>query len=171
MAALVHIAAGFSTKPLLRKVPVWALIVAAEILDVFAILFGFVGIERPGSYPLTHGLVMSLAWSVALGALSLLIFRSCRAGFFIGGLVFSHWVIDFITHPMGAVFNGKPMEPDLPLLFGGSRNVGLGLYNYSIVVAYAVEYASIAVGLAVYVLHTIRQRRLRKAGGAAGGRK
>jgi len=168
MAALVHIAAGFAAKPFSRKVPVWVLILAAEILDIFAVLFGFVGIEKPGYYPWTHGLVMSLAWSVAFGAAALAISRSYRVGLSVGGLVFSHWVIDFITHPMGAVFGGKPTEADLPLLFDGSRHVGLGLYNHSIVMAYAVEYASIAIGITVYVLYAIRQRRLGKVGGVEG---
>ena len=163
MAALVHIAVGFASKPLSRKKPVWVLIIAAELLDIFAILFALFGIERTGYAPWTHGLLMSLAWSVAFGALSIWIFRNYRIGLFLGGLVFSHWIIDFITHPMGAVFGGHPSEPDLPLLFGGSRNVGLGLYNYSIVVAYAIEYGTIAIGIAVYVLYTLRQRRIRKA--------
>jgi hypothetical protein len=34
----------------------------------------------------------------------------------IGLIIFSHWVLDFITHPM---FGGPP---DLPLLFDGSPN-------------------------------------------------
>ena len=105
---------------------------------------------------------MSLAWSIAFGALAWR-FRSYRIGLFLGGLVFSHWGIDFITHPMGAVFGGHPTEPDLPLLFGGSRNVGLGLYNYSIVAAYMIEYGTIAIGIMVYVLYTLRHRRLSKS--------
>jgi hypothetical protein len=44
----------------------------------------------------------------------------------IGALVLSHWVLDFISHPMGM---GKELPPDLPLLFGNSTRVGLGLYN------------------------------------------
>ncbi len=168
MAALVHVAAGFAARPFSRKVPVWVLIIAAEILDIFAILFGFIGIERPDYSPWTHGLKMSRAWSVALGALALLIFRSNRAGLLVAGLVFSHWVIDFITHPMGAIFGGRPALPDLPLAFDGSQKVGLGLYNNSIGLAYAVEYASIAIAVGVYVLYLVRQRRLRKGAGAQG---
>jgi hypothetical protein len=34
-------------------------------------------------------------------------------------LVFSHWVLDFITH-----------RPDLPLTYTSSEKVGLGLWNY-----------------------------------------
>ena len=51
MAALVHLAVGFASKPLSRKVPVLVLIVAAELLDIFAILFALIGIERTGLRP------------------------------------------------------------------------------------------------------------------------
>ena len=140
MAALVHVAAGFASRPLSRKVPVWVLIVATEVL---------------------------VAWSVAFGALCIWIFRNFRTGLLIGLLVFSHWLIDFITHPMGAVFGGHPSAPDLPLLFGGSPMVGLRLYNYSIVVAYIVEYGTTALGVGVYVLYVLKQRRMRKAQSAS----
>jgi hypothetical protein len=163
MAALVHVAAGFASKPLSPKVPVWVMIVATELLDLLAVVLTLLGIEHTGYIPWSHGLAMSLAWSVAFGALSAWIFRSHRAGVLIGCLVFSHWIIDFITHPMGAVFGGRPAEPDLPLLFGGSPMVGLGLYNYSIVLAYIIEYGTIALGIGMYVIYTIRQRRARKA--------
>jgi hypothetical protein len=163
MAALVHIAAGFASKPLSRKVPVWVLIIATEVLDILAIIFALIGIEKTGYIPWSHGLAMSLAWSIAFGALAIWIFRNYRVGIFIGCLVFSHWLIDFVTHPMGAVFGGRPIEPDLPLLFGGSPKVGLGLYNYSIVLAYIIEYGTIVIGIGVYAIHTLNQRRIRKA--------
>jgi len=166
MAALVHIAAGFASRPLSRKVPVWFLIIAAETLDILALLFWLLGVEKTGYFPWSHGLLMSAASSLAFGALSAAIFKSYRAGILAGLIVFSHWVIDFITHPMGAVFGGKPAQPDLPLLLGGSPMVGLGLYNHSIVVAYAVEYGSMAIGIGVYVLFLIRQRSRRRADGA-----
>jgi hypothetical protein len=59
---------------------------------------------------------------------------------------------------MGAIA-GQPAAPDLPLLFGGSRNVGLGLYNHSIVLTYVIEFGTTAIGLGVYVLSTLKRRR------------
>ena len=56
MAALVHVAVGFAAKPLSPKVPVWVMIIAAEVLDIFAILFGLIGVEKAGNNPWTHGL-------------------------------------------------------------------------------------------------------------------
>lgn len=65
-------------------------------------------------------------------------------------VVFSHWVLDFISHPMGL---GKPLPPDLPLLFEGSPKVGLGLYN-SVAAAVPVELGLFAAGIVVYLVKT-----------------
>jgi hypothetical protein len=158
MAALVHIAVGFAAKPIEKRVPVGVAIVATELLDLLAILFAALGIERAGSIPWSHGLLMSAAISAAIAVLALIIYKNYRIGIFIGLLVFSHWVIDFITHPMGAVFGGYPAPPDLPLLLNGSLQVGLGLYNHSLVLAYIIEYASIAIGIGIYVTYKVRNR-------------
>jgi hypothetical protein len=162
MAALVHVAVGLAAKPASSRVPVGISILAAEFLDILAILFGVLGIETMQSSPYSHGLLMAAAWSITFGLIAGLIFRSTKIGAFLGTLVFSHWMIDFITHPMGAVFGGRPLPPDLPLLFGGSPRVGIGLYNYSLTLAYAVEYGSIAIGIAVYVVYLARNRRSRR---------
>jgi hypothetical protein len=42
----------------------------------------------------------------------------------IGLVVFSHWILDFVSHPMW-----PSVQPDLPLLFAGSPTVGLGLWR------------------------------------------
>ncbi len=166
MAALVHVAVGFASKPLGKRVPVGVLVVAAALLDLLATVFSYVGLERNGSIPWSHGLLMSLVWSAAIFVLFALVYRSRRIGLLMGLLVFSHWVIDFITHPMGAVFGGHPLPPDIPILFDGSPNVGLGLYNSSIVGAYAIEFGSLAVGLAIYVVYTVLRRRKKEPEGA-----
>jgi hypothetical protein len=59
--------------------------------------------------------------------------------------VFSHWVLDFITH-----------RPDLPLYPGSSAAVGLGLWN-SVLGTVLVEFGSFALGIAIY-LRTTRAR-------------
>jgi membrane-bound metal-dependent hydrolase YbcI (DUF457 family) len=88
---------------------------------------------------LSHGLFMSVIWSVIAALLAAFIYRDRRSGVIIGLLVFSHWVVDLITHPMGAIFGGKPLPPDLPLFFNGSQKVGLGLYNHSLAIAMATD--------------------------------
>ena len=163
MAALAHVAVGFASRPSSRKVPVGILILAAEFLDILAIAFVILGIEKTGYIPWSHGLFMSAVWSVIVATSASLIYRSYRAGLYVGSLVFSHWLIDFVTHPMGAVFGGRPLPPDLPLLLAGSPQVGLGLYNYSLIAAYAIEYGTLAVGVVIYVVHTVNNRRTRQA--------
>ena len=162
MAALVHIAVGFVAKPLEASVPVGVSIVAAEILDILAIIFSLLGIESAGSIPWSHGLFMSFIWSLGFGALYFLIYRRFRTGIFISVLVFSHWVIDLVTHPMGAVFGGRPALPDLPLAFSGSPFVGLGLYNHSVLLAYLVEFSTLTVAVAAYTGYTVKNSRKRK---------
>lgn len=61
--------------------------------------------------PWSHGLFMAAVWSLLGFALAFLLSRHLRTGLIIGALVFSHWVLDFISHPMGM---GKKLPPDLP---------------------------------------------------------
>jgi hypothetical protein len=163
MAAIVHVAVGLASRPLSKKVPVGLLIVAAELLDILAIGFSVIGLEKNGFAPWSHGLFMAGVWTVLIAIIGWLLYGSSRTGLLLGSLVFSHWLIDFITHPMGAVFGGRPLPADLPLFFEGSARVGLGVYNYSIVAAYAIEYGSMLAGIAVYVVYVVRHRRKAKS--------
>ncbi|PKL10048.1 MAG: hypothetical protein CVV51_00660 [Spirochaetae bacterium HGW-Spirochaetae-7] len=52
---------------------------------------------------------------------------------------------------MGAIFGGKPLPPDLPLLFAGSPKVGLGMYNRSYALAIAFDVWLTVAGIASYV--------------------
>ncbi len=81
------------------------------------------GVESFDSSPWSHGLLMAVTWSVMGGLLGRYFYRDSRSGGVIGLVIFSHWVLDFITHPM---FGGLP---DLALLLEGSPKVGLGLYS------------------------------------------
>ena len=72
------------------------------------------------SYPYSHSLVTLVGWS----ALFALAYRAIRgwhpvAIATVAALVFSHYVLDVITH-----------RPDLPITLSGSRRLGLGLWNY-----------------------------------------
>ena len=84
-----------------------------------------------------------------------------RAGLVIGLVIFSHWVLDFISHPIPfPSFSwrtwhwdyGKPLPSDLPLLFSGSPRVGLGLYNsISAAAATVLELGMLIIGIVVHV--------------------
>jgi hypothetical protein len=51
------------------------------------------------------------------------------------------------------------LPPDLPLLFDGSPKVGLGLYNYSLGVALAIELGLLILGVLIYI-RTVKKKRL-----------
>ena len=119
---------------------VW-LIVAANLVDLIWPLFLLAGVERvridPGntaftplafeSYPWTHSLLMGIVWGIALGALALGRGVSRAGAWLIGGLVVSHWLLDFVTH-----------RPDLPLWPWPAGRYGLGLWH-SMPATFAIE--------------------------------
>lgn len=154
MAAVAHLGIGFAAKPLAPKVSLWVLLVASELLDILWLAFYFTGIDKNVSMerasPYSHGLFMSALWSVIAAAIAGLVYRDLRSSSVIGLIVFSHWLLDLITHPMGAIFGGRVLSPDLPLLFSGSRRVGFGLYNHSYLLAVASDLAIFVIGFAIY---------------------
>jgi membrane-bound metal-dependent hydrolase YbcI (DUF457 family) len=159
MAGIGHIGFGFAAKPIAPKVHIVVLLIATELIDILWGFFYFTGIDRSidaNSSPWTHSLFMSLVWSVLAALMAIRIYHDRRSGLIIGLLVFSHWVIDFITHPMGAIFGGKPLPPDLPLFFNSSSKVGLGLYNHSFTIAIATDIIMLVFGLAIYSWYKIK---------------
>jgi len=167
MGPLGHCAVGMAAKPLAPRVSLGVLLIAPFALDLLAIELA--GIEGGAKgIPWSHGLFMSVVWSALAGLVGAGMFRDRRSGVVIGLLVFSHWVLDFISHPIPfASFSwrhwqwdyGHPLPPDLPLLFANSPKVGLGLYNHiSAVEATLLEACMFAAGTAVYIAH-VRHRR------------
>jgi len=171
MSPIGHSAIALAAKPLAARVPLGYLILASVSLDVLTISFAFAGIEgsTETGFPWSHGLLMSLIWSVLASIVTIRVLRDSRAGIIVGLLVFSHWILDFISHPIPfPSFSwsswqwtyGHPLPSDLPLLFGGSPRVGLGLYNsISAVEATLLEVGMFILGTLTYVRFTIRQRR------------
>ena len=169
MGPIGHCAVGLAAKPVAPKVPLGVLLLATVILDGLAIAFSFAGIEGVKTgIPWSHGLFMSVIWSVVAAILTSRIYRGRRAGAVVGLLVFSHWVLDFVSHPVPfSSFSwrlwqwsyGRPLPSDLPLLFGSSAKVGLGLYNtISAVEATALEFGMFILGGAVYAVHVAKKR-------------
>ncbi len=171
MGPIGHFSVGLAAKTAVPKVPLGVLLLATWVLDVLAIAFGFAGIEKGGTagLPWSHGLFMSIIWSVIAALLAARIYRDNRAGEVVGLLVFSHWVLDFVSHPIPfSSFSwrswqwsyGHALPSDLPLLFGSSPKVGLGLYNsISAVEATALEFGMFILGAAVYAIYVSRRRK------------
>ena len=164
MAGLAHLGVGLAAKGAAPKIPLGVLIVGSYTIEIIWGIFFFAGLERypaPGvvsTAPWSHGLLMAVIWSVAAALVAGRISRNSRTGVFMGLLVFSHWVVDFISKPMSFVF---PSDSGLPLLFHGSPEVGLGLYNSNMAVNIG-EYGTVLVGLLIYIYTIIKLRKEKK---------
>lgn len=150
-----HIGVGLAAKPLAPKASLGALLFATTAIDALCGVFVITGIERVdasgvSSIPWSHGLFMAVVWATAGSAIAFLFSRDRRTSIVIGLLVFSHWVLDLISHPMGM---GRELPPDLPLLFEGSPKVGLGLYN-SVAAALLTDLGLLAGGTVLYLMST-----------------
>lgn len=148
-----HFAVGFASKQAAPRASLGALMAAALLLDLLWPICLLIGIESvridPGNtaftpldlhdYPYTHSLLAALVWSVAFAGLYLAATRYRRGALVVALGVFSHWVLDFVTH-----------RPDLPLFPGSTRLVGLGLWN-SRSGTIAAESAMFVMGVWLYV--------------------
>lgn len=150
-----HIGVAFASKPLVPKVSIGVLLFSATALDTLCGIFIAFGIESLSldgtcSIPWSHGLFMSVIWSVISIGIAFIFSRNIKTSLLIGLLVFSHWILDFISHPMGM---GKNLPKDIPLLFENSTKIGLGLYN-SIIAAAITEIGLLVAGLIIYLKKT-----------------
>jgi hypothetical protein len=159
-----HFGVAFAAKTVAPKAPLWALLVASETLDLLSFGFMAAGIENagvsqssvtqgvqilsPASIPWSHGLFMSLVWSVLAGGIAYLLLHDRPASAAIGLVVFSHWVLDFIVH-----------LPDLPLFFAGSPKVGLGMWatGTGLILSGVLEVILLSGGITLYLLWRKKQ--------------
>ena len=155
MTPIGHLAIGFAAKPGSPRIPLGVLLAASWLLDFLYFIFAFAGLEsvenltKPGTVPTpySHGLFMALVWTTLAGLLAWRIYHSRRAGLVIGLVVFSHWVLDFIS------WN------NLYLFFKGSPQVGLGLFNALGSGTLYIELGLFAVGMTIYLIGRKRSAR------------
>jgi hypothetical protein len=150
-----HFALGLAAKRIEPRLSLGILLAAPQALDLLWPIFVLAGVEHvevaPGdtaftpltftSYPWSHSLVMSIAWSVAFALFVRWRGASWRASAVAGVLVVSHWLLDFVSH-----------RPDMPLWPYGPR-VGLGLWR-SVPATLIVEIAMYAAGVVLYARST-----------------
>jgi hypothetical protein len=124
-----HYAAGLAIGARVRGAPVAALLAATMVLDLVHLPLRMLGIEPvvvsgPSVFAnwnlvqlgYSHSLVVSIVYSVALGGLAGRWWRSGAVGTAIGLAVFSHYVLDVLTH-----------KPDMPVVgLGFTRDLTLG---------------------------------------------
>ena len=151
-----HFGVGLAAKAAAPRISLGTLFLSVQFVDLLWPTLLLLGLERvevvPGitrvtpldfvDYPITHSLVAVVGW----GLLFAVVYRLTRkhvAGAVVCGLgVFSHWVLDLLTH-----------RPDLPLIPGGDILVGLGLWN-SLWGTVAVEVPLFALGVWLYLRTT-----------------
>jgi hypothetical protein len=147
-----HVALALAGKTRAPSLSLGWLFAATFGLDLLWPVFLLLGIERVSipssplgfsnltfdSYPWSHSLLMALVWSVV--GFGLARWRRCpaRIALLLATLVFSHWVLDYVSH-----------LPDLPLWPGPTPLVGLGLWR-SVAATLLVEGALYGVGIALY---------------------
>jgi len=156
-----HFAVGFASKHFAPKASLAPLLAAPLFLDLLWPIGLLTGLESvridPGNtavtpldlhdYPYTHSLAMALLWAALFAGGMWLALRSVRASLAVGLGVFSHWILDFVTH-----------RPDMPLFPGSATYVGLGLWNSKPATA-IVESAMFAAGVWLYLRATRAKNR------------
>jgi membrane-bound metal-dependent hydrolase YbcI (DUF457 family) len=161
-----HFAVALAAKKAAPRVPLGTLVLAAQFVDVIWPFFLLLGAEHvridPGNtpftpldfthYPISHSLAAAIVWSIVVGAVYHLRRRYATGAWIVGLAVFSHWILDFVSH-----------RPDLPLLGSQGPRVGLGLW-YSVPATIVVEAGLFAIGAVFY----LRATRARDRAGALG---
>jgi len=151
-----HYAVGFASKKLAPQTSLAWFLAGATLLDLLFPLFVLLGWESArfvpaqspflrislDNYPWTHSLLMAVVWSVAFALLCWAVTRARWAALVAGAAVFSHWILDFLTH-----------RPDLPLWPGSTARVGLGLW-YSSAGTLVVEGLLFVAGVWIYATTT-----------------
>lgn len=149
-----HFGLAAAVKAKETHIPLWTLMLATAWLDVvFVPLLAF-KVETLDPVPgtdggygesiihadYTHSIVGSLLLSVIFGAVAAWKLGT-RAGVILGGVVFSHWVLDLVVHRM-----------DLPILPGNAGDLprfGFGLWRVP-AVSVIVEVLLMVVGFGLY---------------------
>src|SRR5829696_3435022 len=158
-----HYGVCFAIKAFDKRIPLWILFIAVQLVDVLWGVFVLTGIEKvrivPGItatnpldlyyMPYTHSLVGALFWS-GVGCGIYWISRKNRPAntggtdrrlapaLLIGSAVFSHWILDLIVH-----------RPDLPL-YDDSFKMGFGLWNFP-AIAFGLEIILLFGGILLYM--------------------
>lgn len=151
-----HFAVGFALKRAAPRTNLGWLIASVAFLDLIWPILVLTGIERveiePGNtaftplnfvyYPFSHSLAAAIVWSVIFAAIYLAISKYRTGAAMVALGVFSHWVLDLISH-----------GPDLPLYPGSDVKLGLGLWN-SVTATIVVESLMFVIGVWIYIKTT-----------------
>ncbi|TDQ45420.1 permease [Actinorugispora endophytica] len=143
--------------------PMGVLLVAGQLPDIVFLplaaagIEGLVPVEGASGYgsllidaAYSHALVSNVLLAVAAGLLVQVLARGRwgpDAGAVVGGVVFSHWLLDLLVH--------RPDIAVLPGGLGGLPMLGLGLWETPLLAA-LVEGALVAAGVVLYAWRVLR---------------
>ena len=140
-------------------VPLWALMLSTQLLDVMFVFMVIAGVESFGGGAgygqgwihayYTHSLTGALLLATGAGLLSAR-WWGRQGGLIIAATVFSHWLLDLLVH-----------RPDLPILpgnLGGFPLLGFGLWNMP-AVSIAIEALLVIGGAALYFASVLARAR------------
>jgi hypothetical protein len=148
-----HFAAGIALKGADKKIPLWTLLIAVQLVDIATMIFVLLGWERldivPGFtqtndfdmfMPITHSLIMTPVWAAIGAGLYKIYDRHAdkTALLIIAAAVACHWFLDLLVH-----------VPDLPILFSEDWKFGFGLWNMPLLVI-AIETLMLTFALLIY---------------------
>ena len=146
-----HFALGTMVKPLAPKLPIYALVVAPQFMDLLFLPLVAAGVESyvPGPFGhseisalYTHSLVGALLIAALAYWIGVTFWKTRVAGAILGGLSFSHWIIDLFVHHSDM--------PWLPGNFGNFPMLGFGLWDFEYAV-FGIELVMAIVGTALYL--------------------
>lgn len=124
-----HFAPALAIRASSDRVPLWALVLGTQAVDVLFFALVLAGVEGAAMHPDAHPRLVvtagvwshSLPMTLAYGALAVAVgglLKRPREGALIGLAVVSHWLADLLVH-----------TPDLPLTLEQRSAVGLGLWR------------------------------------------
>ncbi|MCH7958907.1 MAG: permease [Candidatus Hydrogenedentes bacterium] len=150
-----HFALGPAAKSIAPNVPIWALILAPQFMDIFFgifMLLGLEGLQPDGNFEVygqfrgdilyTHSLVGALLISALAFAIGKRFWKTPAAAWTLALLTFSHWPTDLLVHHHDM--------PWLPGNLGGFPLLGFALWEYPLVVL-AIETLMASMGAALYL--------------------
>ncbi|MBH5319531.1 metal-dependent hydrolase [Paenibacillus sp. GSMTC-2017] len=152
-----HFGLAAGVKAQAPEVPLWALMLGTQLLDVAFIPLLLSGVEtidehsHGGGYggliihaDYTHSLLGAIILAIVAGLLGKR-FWGKRAGYILGGVVFSHWILDLVMH--------RADMPFLPGNIGDLPLIGLGVWEFK-GISIALEITLLAIGLIMYLFST-----------------
>lgn len=128
-----HYAIGFAGKQIDNRPSLGTMFMAVQWLDLVWPVLVLAGVEKvsiePGNtvltplnfeyYPWSHSLLMALVWGGLFAMVYYSRTKNRRGALLLLFLVFSHWILDWITH-----------RPDLQWTPFAEARTGLGLWNH-----------------------------------------